>query len=293
MEGEYIGSKISLISNSDIRYEGILYSINSEDSTIALENVKSFGTEDRTPTNGRVVAANNNVFEYVVFRGSDVKDLTILENPNLKKERKEDEDIYNDPAILNASNKKPVTEEKKKKTFGTSSPTKGHSKKASYSSSKEVDKEPNKYDYTKEQQNNKKPHSSKKNSAKNLEKPKTRDLEEFDFSEANAKFDKTELVKDFNNIEISDSIEKKPIKSYKKTDSFFDNISSDVRDRNIKDNKNIQHSIQKYTSNKTNLETFGEAYVNTNKNRFHRGGRGYRGRGRSRGTGFTTNQNDD
>lgn len=33
----YIGSKISLISKSDIRYVGILHSINSADSTVALE----------------------------------------------------------------------------------------------------------------------------------------------------------------------------------------------------------------------------------------------------------------
>jgi Scd6-like Sm domain len=34
---EFIGSKISLISRSDIRYVGILHEINSEESTVALE----------------------------------------------------------------------------------------------------------------------------------------------------------------------------------------------------------------------------------------------------------------
>ena len=38
-----IGSKISLISNSNIRYEGILYSINTQESEIALQSVQSFG----------------------------------------------------------------------------------------------------------------------------------------------------------------------------------------------------------------------------------------------------------
>jgi len=33
----YAGSKISLISKSDIRYVGTLHSINTQDSTVSLE----------------------------------------------------------------------------------------------------------------------------------------------------------------------------------------------------------------------------------------------------------------
>ncbi|RUO95994.1 Lsm14 N-terminal, partial [Jimgerdemannia flammicorona] len=71
----YIGSKISLISRSDIRYVGILHNINSQDSTVALEQVRSYGTEGRRGNPAEEIPQSDNVFEYIVFRGSDVKDL--------------------------------------------------------------------------------------------------------------------------------------------------------------------------------------------------------------------------
>lgn len=36
--GSYIGSSISLITKFDIRYEGILYHLNIQESTIGLKN---------------------------------------------------------------------------------------------------------------------------------------------------------------------------------------------------------------------------------------------------------------
>jgi hypothetical protein len=72
----YIGSKISLITTSDIRYEGILYTLKSEESTIAVQNVRSFGTEGRrTPE----VPMSNEIYDFIIFRGKDLKDLTVLQ----------------------------------------------------------------------------------------------------------------------------------------------------------------------------------------------------------------------
>ncbi|KAI2622837.1 Scd6-like Sm domain-containing protein [Xylaria nigripes] len=95
---EFLGARISLISKSDIRYSGILHEINSEESTVSLENVKSFGTEGRRGNPADEVAASEQIYEYIVFRGSDVKDLRIEEPPSAPKENQAA--VPDDPAIV-------------------------------------------------------------------------------------------------------------------------------------------------------------------------------------------------
>ena len=137
----YIGSKISLISKAQIRYEGILSSVDTDKSTVALAKgkqllcvhvglgqisifisihhshvylvcyghasfalcmhlglrtvfptVKSYGTEGRHTD--RPIPPKDDVYEYIIFRGSDIKDITVSEPP------KQHHGLPPDPAIV-------------------------------------------------------------------------------------------------------------------------------------------------------------------------------------------------
>lgn len=73
----YLGRKICLISNAGNRYEGILFNINTQESTVGLSGVRAFGTEGRKP--GAEVPGSDDVYDYIVFRGKDIQDLTVSE----------------------------------------------------------------------------------------------------------------------------------------------------------------------------------------------------------------------
>ncbi|GAA6216447.1 protein LSM14 homolog B [Lates japonicus] len=91
----YIGCKIMLISKAQNRYEGILYTIDKVNSTVVLAKVKCFGTEGR-PTD-RPTPAKDDIYEYITFRGSDIKDITLCEPP------RSHHGLPPDPAIVQSS----------------------------------------------------------------------------------------------------------------------------------------------------------------------------------------------
>ncbi|XP_061437510.1 protein LSM14 homolog A-A-like [Lethenteron reissneri] len=74
-----LGSRTSLISMAGIRYEGTLSGVNSDDCTVALAKVRVCGTEGRPAE--RAVAPREEIYDYIIFRASEIKDLAELGCP--------------------------------------------------------------------------------------------------------------------------------------------------------------------------------------------------------------------
>eukprot|EP01062_Namystynia_karyoxenos_P014903 TRINITY_DN15399_c0_g1_i1.p2 TRINITY_DN15399_c0_g1~~TRINITY_DN15399_c0_g1_i1.p2 ORF type:complete len:286 (+),score=64.39 TRINITY_DN15399_c0_g1_i1:73-858(+) len=69
---------VSAVTNSGIRYEGTLQRVDPNADTVTLTDVTVFGTEGRV-TGPRAVPAEDAVYQYMVLRGSDIRELTVFE----------------------------------------------------------------------------------------------------------------------------------------------------------------------------------------------------------------------
>ncbi|KAM3136020.1 hypothetical protein pb186bvf_011825 [Paramecium bursaria] len=66
-------NKVSIITKAEIRYEGTLYQINPQQQTLALKEVRSFGTEGRRPDHE--IPPNSQTYDVLVFKAIDIKEL--------------------------------------------------------------------------------------------------------------------------------------------------------------------------------------------------------------------------
>lgn len=74
---QLLGSKISLVSEKQIKYVGDLFSIDPDTSTIILKDVVCFGTEDRVSDPAAKQAKSDRVIPFVTFPGSQIVDLEV------------------------------------------------------------------------------------------------------------------------------------------------------------------------------------------------------------------------
>lgn len=90
-----LDKKVDLITNSNIRYEGVLIKIKTEDQRLLLKDVKSYGTEGRNNGVNEVPTPSpddpNNLYAFVEFQIPMIKELYLakVEGP-----------VPEDPAIV-------------------------------------------------------------------------------------------------------------------------------------------------------------------------------------------------
>lgn len=263
-----IGSEITLISNKDIRYTGILEKINQEDSSIIVKQVKSYGTEDRVDDPALKFGPSEQLIAFVQFPGTEIKAIEVTENDGDDEEKNK----QNKPRQQQTDTKKKDDNKNNTKNYGQSS---NNHNRSNYNR--------NRNDRPKHQVG----------SGAHLVKMRTRGGDgvtimegEFDFEKGLSAFKKDE----------PDTEEAVVVEAAYSKDSFFDTLSSDALDR--AEGRRTRMSGQEERS--MNLDTFGATSLQSNRYYNGRGrgrggrgrGRGGRGRGRGRG-GYNRNRNRD
>eukprot|EP01126_Amoeba_proteus_P053227 TRINITY_DN6479_c0_g1_i3.p1 TRINITY_DN6479_c0_g1~~TRINITY_DN6479_c0_g1_i3.p1 ORF type:complete len:118 (+),score=9.06 TRINITY_DN6479_c0_g1_i3:242-595(+) len=72
------GSKVSIISKN-IRYEGTVSNVDSDQRTLKLESVRVHGTEDRVPFgHPGYESPKDEVYSYIIFRCSEIQLVSVL-----------------------------------------------------------------------------------------------------------------------------------------------------------------------------------------------------------------------
>jgi len=279
----YIGCKISLLSKHGIRYEGTLYTIDPNDSTIALSNVRCFGTEGRRKKdNLPEVEPAPEIFEYIIFKGNDIADLTVCDQPQQPQQPAQPPPQQQQrqmpvappapapaPTQQNFQMPQPLAQPR-----GVPQP-----RPAEHGDAKRTPAPAGAPAPRPRGQN-----SERLGTGELLVQRRTKkaanvngvDMSEaYNFEEMNSKLDKTTLKDEF---QTDTAAAQKVMPGYKPKASFFDSISCETLDRQQKNSQEANpHRKGHAEMRKLDLETFGETF---GRNGFYRGGGGgNRGRG--------------
>lgn len=230
-------SKIRIITNSDIRYEGVLYKINAEEKTITLKNVQSFGTEDRRTDKKQ--AGSSMLYEYIVFRSAEIKDLIVL---------KEETQTEAQPAQKPAEQK---TDSKPETAAATQ--TSKPATNDSVPSSKDAPAKPSKVQETSTRNNHQTQRETRRDDDADYDhQPSRRDHDSKPTGGAqkgNFQFDKmVDQLKAFEKFKAETGVR---YESKYENDNFFDTISSSVASEK-------KREIENFNDRRIDRDTFGD-----------------------------------
>eukprot|EP00550_Attheya_septentrionalis_P011307 CAMPEP_0198303062 /NCGR_PEP_ID=MMETSP1449-20131203/56693_1 /TAXON_ID=420275 /ORGANISM="Attheya septentrionalis, Strain CCMP2084" /LENGTH=369 /DNA_ID=CAMNT_0044005547 /DNA_START=576 /DNA_END=1686 /DNA_ORIENTATION=- len=288
MSNPLLGNRISLISKKNIRYEGILYSINESDATVALQDVKSFGTEGREKTDPSTafVPPQDAQHAFLVFRGQDIKDLHVHEaaTPASEPALPEDPAIISStlPPDLEAKKKQQETQRAEKGVFDDDVPIpKPHPSNQSSRAQKQKIQGGASIKKPQEQRVNqsgeRRPRKKTDNqvgTGASLLNRKARGVvdgsvptpkDDFDFESNLAEFEKARIGNDESDEdsdyddEEEDDMDGGPASNAYSKDDFFDSISCDAIDKR----DGVDNRLRGAAERNLNTETFGAVALET------------------------------
>lgn len=264
----------------------MLYSINEQNATVALQNVLSYGTEGRELTDAEttLVAPTDAVHPYLSFRGQDIKDLHVHENQAADEAKTEIPvaEPTKDPRLLakNVAAPAPPTATDAAPTQSQSAAPKSPAQQQQAQVGRGVggNRRP------------RKPNAAVGTGASLLTRKERGVVADTAASETKADFDFQSHNDQFARETAEDDeagdepVTEVGIGTYEKSD-FFDSISCDALDKQ----SGVDNRLRGQHERQLNTETFGAIALNNSRRRGRGGdrggGRGWGGRGRGRGRG--------
>eukprot|EP00828_Plagiopyla_frontata_P043077 TRINITY_DN6626_c0_g1_i2.p1 TRINITY_DN6626_c0_g1~~TRINITY_DN6626_c0_g1_i2.p1 ORF type:complete len:347 (-),score=96.19 TRINITY_DN6626_c0_g1_i2:179-1219(-) len=243
-------SKVTLITNQEIRYEGVLDEINVQNQSIRLINVRSHGTEGRRPDNE--IAAQSDFFDKIIFHGKDIKDIVVLSNEQQQQQQQQEQQQQqqlekNQENNLNYPTATPdIQNVKQEKTN---------------EQQKSIQQTPPKQQQQQQIQYNQKPKQQQHQQQGHYRQQQTEYVQ------------KAQQPEEIQQSQQQQQKQLKQFVGYQSKKSFFDNISNSTTE------KNLESKEQRLQQNQIDKQTFGYDYISSSQarrrgNNMNRGGRG-------------------